>query len=105
MTPAAVQRITVHVVPGARQTAVVGAHGDALKVKIMAPPVDGKANALLQHLIADTFGLPGSAVTLVNGMTSRRKTFALTWPDAPARVQGERKLTALMRPQSTTLVP
>ena len=105
MTPVALQRITVHVVPGARQTAVVGAHGDALKVKVMAPPVDGKANALLQHLIADTFGLPGAAVTLVSGTTSRRKTFALNWPDAPARVQGEQRLAELMQPPFPALVP
>ena len=91
-----VQRITVHVVPGAKHTEYVGAHGDALKVRVTAPPVDGKANALLQRFLADTFGLGNSAVELVGGATSRRKIFTLTWSDAAQKALGEQRLTDMM---------
>ena len=40
-------RLTLHIQPGAKKTAVAGPHGDALKIRLAAPPVDGKANAAL----------------------------------------------------------
>lgn len=91
-----VQRITVHVVPGAKHTECVGAHGDALKVRVTAPPVDGKANALLLRFLAESFGLGYSAVELVGGATSRRKIFALTWPDSAQHASGEQRLATMM---------
>lgn len=68
-------RITLmlHIQPGAKKTAVAGRHGDALKIRLAAPPVDGKANAALLEFIADTLGLPKAAVKLKSGHTSRRK--------------------------------
>ena len=65
--------LTLHIQPGAKKTAVVGRHGDALKIRLAAPPVDGKANAALLEFIADTLGLPKAAVNLKSGHTSRRK--------------------------------
>lgn len=65
--------LTLHVQPGAKKTGVAGIHGDALKLHLAAPPVDGKANAALLAFLAGCLGLPKSAVTLKSGQTSRRK--------------------------------
>lgn len=70
-------RLVLHVQPGAKRNAVVGVHGDALKVAISAPPVDGKANEAIVSFVAQALGVSGSAVTLVAGSTSRRKTLAI----------------------------
>lgn len=63
----------LHVQPGARKTEVVGLHGGALKIRLAAPPVDGKANACLVDFIAGRIGVPRVNVELVSGATSRRK--------------------------------
>jgi hypothetical protein len=65
--------LTLHIQPGAKKTEVAGAHGDALKIRLAAPPVDGKANAALIGFVADRLGLAKSAVSLKSGQTSRRK--------------------------------
>jgi uncharacterized protein len=65
--------LTLHIQPGAKKTEVAGEHGDALKIRLAAPPVDGKANAALLAFIAERLGVPKSAVTLKSGQTSRRK--------------------------------
>ncbi len=52
---------------------MAGEHGDALKIRLAAPPVDGKANAALLAFIAERLGVSKSAVTLKSGQTSRRK--------------------------------
>jgi uncharacterized protein (TIGR00251 family) len=65
--------LTLHVHPGARRTEVAGVYGDALKIRLAAPPVDGKANVALIEFIAQRLSLPKSAVRLVSGQTSRRK--------------------------------
>ena len=70
-------RITIRVQPRARRTAVDGVHGDALQVRIAAPPTDGKANVELIALLSDLFGVPKSAVTIVAGRASRDKIVAI----------------------------
>ena len=65
--------LTLHVQPGAKRSEIAGAHGEALKVRLAAPPVEGKANAELLRFLAEVFGVPGRAVVLVRGETSRRK--------------------------------
>jgi len=65
--------VTVHVQPGARQNEVVGPHGDALKVRVTAPPVDGKANRAVIALLADVLGVPPGHVEVVAGASQRRK--------------------------------
>lgn len=67
--------IRVHVQPRAGRTAVVGRHGDALKLRVAAPPADGRANEAARALLAETFGVAASAVTLTSGATSRVKRF------------------------------
>jgi uncharacterized protein (TIGR00251 family) len=65
--------LTLHIQPGAKKTEFAGLHGDALKIRLAAPPVDGKANEALIRFVAETLGLAKSAVHLKSGQTSRRK--------------------------------
>lgn len=73
--------LQVHVQPGAGRSAVVGRHGAALKVRVAAPPVGGRANAACGELLAEEFGLASAQVTLVGGETSRSKAFSLSGLD------------------------
>ena len=54
--------LTLHIQPGARKTEIVGLHGDALKIRLAAPPVDGKVNAALLGFLAKACGVSKSAV-------------------------------------------
>lgn len=74
--------LVLHVQPGARRTEVVGTHGQALKMKLAAPPVDGKANDELLRYLADAFGVPLRNVALLSGATGRSKRVRI---DAPER--------------------
>ena len=65
--------LTLHIQPGAKKTEIAGEHGDALKIRLAAPPVDGKANSALIGFIAEQLGVSKSAVSLKSGQTSRRK--------------------------------
>jgi uncharacterized protein (TIGR00251 family) len=67
-------RFIVHVQPRAKRTEVAGRHGDAIKVRLAAPPVDGAANDELVRFLAEALGVPRRAVHLTAGLTSRRKT-------------------------------
>jgi uncharacterized protein (TIGR00251 family) len=66
-------RISVYVQPRASKTAVVGLHGDAWKIRVAAPPVDGAANAALTDFIASKLGVPRKSVRVAAGGTGRRK--------------------------------
>ncbi len=70
-------RLTLHVQPGAKRNAVVGVHGDALKVAVSAPPVEGKANEAIQAFVAKALGVPAATITIVAGASSRRKVLAI----------------------------
>jgi hypothetical protein len=72
--------LSLHVQPGASRTEVAGVHGDALKIRLAAPPVDGKANAALLRFLADAFGVPLRSVTLERGETSRDKRVRIQAP-------------------------
>ena len=74
--------LTLHIQPGAKKTEVAGVYGDALKIRLAAPPVDGKANAALISFVAERLALSKSAVTLKSGQTSRRKVLEVN--SAPA---------------------
>jgi len=77
-------QITVHVQPGAKTTSCAGIHGDALKIRLHAPPVDGKANQELIAWLAKTLGCPQSTIELIRGQTSRRKTLSIITDHADA---------------------
>jgi uncharacterized protein len=68
----------VKVHPRARKNAITGAVGDALKLALTAPPVDGKANQAVVEFFADFFQIPRSSVTITSGATSRLKTVNIT---------------------------
>ena len=65
--------LTLHIQPGAKQTACAGLHGDALKIRLAAPPVDGKANGELIAFLAATLGVSKQDVNIKSGHSSRRK--------------------------------
>jgi uncharacterized protein (TIGR00251 family) len=65
--------LAIAVVPNAPRSEIVGWLGDAVKVKIHAPPLEGRANAALCEFLADKLDLPRRAVSLARGETSRRK--------------------------------
>lgn len=65
--------LRLHIQPGAKKTEVAGPHGEALKIRLAAPPVDGKANAGLIEFLADRLGVAKASVSLVSGESSRAK--------------------------------
>ncbi|HEX9180527.1 MAG TPA: DUF167 domain-containing protein, partial [Burkholderiales bacterium] len=65
--------LTLHLQPGAKRTGVAGLHGDALKIRLAAPPVEGKANQALIAWLADAFAVPERRVRLLRGEKSREK--------------------------------
>lgn len=65
--------LTLHVQPGAKHTAVAGLHGEALKIRLAAPPIEGRANEALLRFIAGIFEVPLRNVTLKQGEQSRHK--------------------------------
>ena len=74
--------LRLHVQPGAGRTAVVGRHGDALKVKVGAPPEGGRANDAVVALVADTLGIKASQVELTSGASSRSKRIRISGVEA-----------------------
>ncbi len=65
--------LALHIQPGAKRSGVCGMYGDAVKIAVKAPPVDGKANAALREFIAAKLEVPAGSVQLVSGATGRDK--------------------------------
>jgi uncharacterized protein (TIGR00251 family) len=63
----------VHVQARAARSEIVGLHGDALKVRLSAAPVNGAANVALVELLAEALGVPRRCLRIVSGATSRGK--------------------------------
>ena len=70
-------QIAVHVQPRAHTTEVAGRHGDAIKIRLAAPPVDGAANDELVRFLAEQLGVPRAAVRIAHGLSGRRKTVVI----------------------------
>lgn len=79
--------LRVHVQPGARRPGLAGRHGDAVKLRVAAPAVEGRANEAVLAALAVLFGLRPAQITLVAGATSRAKRVRLDGVD-PATVTG-----------------
>jgi uncharacterized protein (TIGR00251 family) len=82
-------RLRLRVSPGARTTELVGRHGDAWKVRVSAPAENGRATAAVLKLLAERFGLPRRAVSLVSGRSAREKVVQV---DGLDRAESERRL-------------
>ena len=70
-------RIQVHLTPRASRDEIAGWQGDVLRVRVAAPPIEGKANDALVRLLAKALGLPKSRVGVVAGARSREKTVGI----------------------------
>ena len=68
----------VKVHPRARKNAITGELGDALKLSLTAPPVDGKANEACIEFFSKLLKVPRSSVTIASGLTSRNKVVRIT---------------------------
>lgn len=84
-------RLRLRVSPGASRSGVVGRHGTAWKLRVSAPPENGRANDAVATLLASVLDLPKNAVLLVSGHGSRDKTVEL---DGLDHAEAERRLTA-----------
>ena len=65
--------LTIHVQPNAARSSYAGLHGDALKIRIASPPVDGAANEALCRFLSEELGVPMGHVMIRSGHTARRK--------------------------------
>jgi uncharacterized protein (TIGR00251 family) len=75
---AGVITLTLHVQPGAKRSEISGLHGDALKLRLAAPPIEGRANEALLKYIATLFEVTLRQVELKHGLQSRSKVVAIT---------------------------
>lgn len=66
-------RVHVYVQPDGRRSEILGEHDGQLKIRVQAPPVEGKANEEVEHFISEIFARPRKFVQIVKGQTSRRK--------------------------------
>lgn len=80
--------LELHIQPGASQTSVEGLHGDRLKLRLAAPPVDGEANRALVRFLADRLSVSQRDVEILRGASGRRKTVQVrgAGPGAAARL-------------------
>jgi uncharacterized protein (TIGR00251 family) len=72
-----VTTIRVHVIPNAKIDKVVGEHGDAIKIKLRAPAIEGKANTALRKFLAEKLSIPQRAIVLDRGERSRDKVLRI----------------------------
>jgi uncharacterized protein (TIGR00251 family) len=79
-------RFGIRVQPRSSRPGVGGVHGDALKVRVGAPPVDGAANEAVVAVLADALRVPRAAVRLVSGASSRSKVVEVAGV-SPGRVE------------------
>ena len=80
-------RLALQITPNAKKTEVIGVLDDALKLKLQAQPVEGKANAALVKYLAGVLKVPKSAVTITHGQTSRKKLVEILGALTPDEVE------------------
>ncbi len=92
--------IAVYVVPRAPRSEIVGTHGEALRIRLNAPPVRGAANAALISFVAEILGVARRQVRILAGHTSRNKMLAVS---GLSRDTVRRKLAHSMRQEQQRL--
>ena len=84
--------LKLYIQPGAKTTQVSGLHDGALKIRLAAPPVEGKANAALLAFLAKRFGCAKREITLLSGELSRHKVVQIN------RVMEQNEIISLLNP-------
>ncbi len=84
VNPLLTANLLVHVQPRAKTTEIVGWHGDAIKIRVAAPPAEGAANDELLRFLAQQLSIARTQLRLGAGATGRRKRVEVTGLDAPA---------------------
>jgi uncharacterized protein (TIGR00251 family) len=79
--PSSSWRLQVRLQPRATRNRILGRHGDAIKIQVHAPPVDGAANAELIDLLAVALGVPRRSIHILRGATSRTKLIEIQTTD------------------------
>ncbi len=69
-----------HLQPGAKRSEFAGLHGERIKIRLHAPPVDGKANSQLIAFLSDAFAVPKQAIQIESGQLSRQKRVRIKAP-------------------------
>ncbi len=70
-------KLVLYIQPGAKSTEISGLHAGALKIKLNAPPIEGRANKVLKKFLAKCFNVPSKQVKLIHGEKSRNKIFEI----------------------------
>jgi uncharacterized protein (TIGR00251 family) len=79
--------LPVRAVPRASKNEIRGIHGEALKVRLQAPPVEGKANQALIRFLSEALAVPRSQITIASGETGRNKTVLITGLSKPELIR------------------
>jgi len=69
--------VSIYAQPGARKTEIQGLHDGALKIRVAAPPLEGRANEEISRFLGETFSVSGRSVCLIAGEKSRSKRFSV----------------------------
>jgi uncharacterized protein (TIGR00251 family) len=83
--------LKVFVQPRSSKNMIAGQHGDALKIKLKAPPVDGAANKMCIQYLAKSLKIPKSSIEIISGHTSRTKRLLLRFENEKNTVSAEQK--------------
>lgn len=95
-------KIAIYATPGAKTTQVAGLHDQALRLRLAAPPVDGKANNALLAWAAQTFGVGKKQVELLHGAASRQKVIQITFASEAQRQAAQEQLQGLQQQLSNS---
>lgn len=90
-------KIAIYATPGAKTTQLAGLHEQALRLRLAAPPVDGKANSALLAWAAQTFGVGKKQVELLHGAASRQKVIQIAFASEAQRQAAQEQLQNLQQ--------
>lgn len=79
--------LSVYATPGASRTSWAGMYGDLIRLRVAAPPIEGRANDELRRFVAEFFGVPRRCVDILSGQAGRRKRICVREVDAAAARQ------------------